>query len=44
MDFHVPGIKHTLHKYSTVLIRGARLRDLPGIKHRVIRGKNDLTV
>jgi len=39
---HIPGIKHTLQKYSTVLIQGARVRDLPGIKHRVIRGKFDL--
>lgn len=39
---HIPGIKHTLQKYSTVLIRGASVRDLPGIKHRVIRGKFDL--
>lgn len=39
---HIPGVKHTLQKYSTVLIRGASVRDLPGIKHRVIRGKFDL--
>jgi len=39
---HVPGVKHTLQKYSTVLIKGASVRDLPGIKHRVIRGKFDL--
>lgn len=39
---HIPGIKHTLQKYSTVLVRGARVRDLPGIKYRVIRGKFDL--
>jgi small subunit ribosomal protein S12 len=39
---HIPGIKHSLQKYSSVLIRGARVRDLPGIKYRVIRGKFDL--
>jgi small subunit ribosomal protein S12 len=39
---HIPGVKHTLQKYSTVLIRGAKVRDLPGIKYRVIRGKFDL--
>ena len=39
---HIPGIKHTLQKYSTVLIRGAKVRDLPGINFRVIRGKFDL--
>lgn len=39
---HIPGIKHSLQKYSSVLIRGAKVRDLPGIKYRVIRGKFDL--
>lgn len=39
---HIPGVKHTLQKYSTVLVRGAQVRDLPGIKYRVIRGKFDL--
>ena len=39
---HIPGIKHNLQKYSTVLIRGGHVKDLPGIKYRVIRGKYDL--
>ena len=39
---HIPGIKHSLQRYSTVLIRGGRVKDLPGIKYRVIRGKFDL--
>lgn len=39
---HIPGIKHTLQKHSTVLIRGGRVRDLPGVKYRVVRGKFDL--
>jgi small subunit ribosomal protein S12 len=39
---HIPGIKHGLSRYSTVLIRGGRVRDLPGVKYRVIRGKFDL--
>lgn len=39
---HVPGISHSLQNYSTVLIRGAKVRDLPGIKYRAIRGKFDL--
>ena len=38
----IPGIKHSLQKYSVVLIRGGRVRDLPGIKYRVVRGKFDL--
>lgn len=39
---HIPGIKHSLQKYSTVLIRGGRVKDLPGVKYRIIRGKFDL--
>lgn len=39
---HIPGVKHSLQKYSTVLIRGGRVKDLPGVKYRVIRGKFDL--
>lgn len=39
---HIPGIKHSLQRYSTVLIRGGRVRDLPGIKYRAIRNKFDL--
>lgn len=39
---HIPGIKHNLQRYSTVLIRGGRVRDLPGVKYRLIRGKFDL--
>jgi small subunit ribosomal protein S12 len=38
---HIPGIKHSLQRYSTILMRGGRTRDLPGIKYRVIRGKFD---
>jgi len=39
---HIPGIKHNLQKYSTVLIRGGRVRDLPGVRYRLVRGKFDL--
>jgi small subunit ribosomal protein S12 len=39
---HIPGEGHTLQKHSTVLIRGCRVRDLPGMKYRAIRGKYDL--
>ena len=35
---HIPGVRHTLQKFSTVLCRGCRVRDTPGIKFRVIRG------
>jgi small subunit ribosomal protein S12 len=39
---HIPGIKHNLQKFSTVLIRGGRAKDLPGVKYRAIRGVLDL--
>ena len=39
---HIPGIKHSLQKYSTILFRGGNVRDLPGIKYRLIRNKFDL--
>lgn len=35
---HIPGEGHNLQKFSTVLCRGSRVRDTPGIKYRVIRG------
>lgn len=39
---HIPGVRHTLQKFSNVLVRGGRVRDLPGVKYRLIRGKFDL--
>jgi small subunit ribosomal protein S12 len=41
---HIPGIKHSLQRYSTVLLRGGRVKDLPGVKYRLIRGKFDLKI
>ena len=38
---HVPGIGHSLQRYSTVLVRGCRVRDIPAMKYRIIRGKFD---
>jgi len=38
----VPGESHTLQQHSTVLIRGARVRDLIGVSYSVVRGKYDL--
>ena len=35
---HIPGEGHNLQKFSTVLCRGSRVRDTPGIKYRVVRG------
>ena len=39
---YIPGEGHTLQEYSTVLIRGGRVKDLPGVKYHVVRGKYDL--
>jgi len=41
INAYVPGEGHTLQEYSTVLIRGGRVKDLPGIKYKLIRGKYD---
>jgi small subunit ribosomal protein S12 len=35
---HIPGEGHRLMKFSSVLCRGCRVRDTPGIKYRIIRG------
>jgi len=42
INCHIPGETHNLRKFSTVLVRGGRVPDIPGIKYRVIRGKFDL--
>lgn len=38
----IPGEGHGLQKFSTLLVRGARVRDLPGVKYKAIRGIFDL--
>lgn len=38
---YIPGEGHNLQEYSTVLIRGGRVQDLPGVKYHIIRGKLD---
>jgi small subunit ribosomal protein S12 len=38
---YIPGIGHTLQQYSSVLVRGGRVKDLPGVKYHLIRGKYD---
>jgi len=38
---YIPGEGHNLQEYSTVLIKGGRVKDLPGIKYRLVRGKLD---
>jgi len=43
VNVYIPGEGHTLQEYSTVLMRGGRVKDLPGIKYHLVRGKFDLT-
>jgi small subunit ribosomal protein S12 len=38
---YIPGIGHNLAEHSIVSIRGGRVRDLPGVRYHVIRGKFD---
>lgn len=38
---YIPGEGHNLQEYSTVLIRGGRVKDLPGIKYHLVPGKFD---
>lgn len=38
---YIPGESHNLQVYSTVLVRGGRVKDLPGVKYHLIRGKFD---
>lgn len=40
---YIPGIDHNLQEHSTVLIRGGRVRDLPGVRYHVVRGVLDCT-
>jgi len=38
---YIPGIGHNLQEYSNVLVRGGRVKDLPGVKYHIIRGTLD---
>jgi len=40
---YIPGIGHNLQEHSVVLIRGGRVRDLPGVRYHIIRGTLDAT-
>lgn len=39
---YIGGIGHTLSEHSIVLVRGGRVKDLPGVKYHIVRGKFDL--
>jgi small subunit ribosomal protein S12 len=38
---YIPGIGHNLQEHSIVLVRGGRVRDLPGVRYKIIRGALD---
>ena len=40
---YIPGIGHTLQEHSIVLIRGGRVKDLPGVRYHIVRGSLDAT-
>ena len=41
VNTYIPGVGHNLQEHSVVLIRGGRVRDLPGVRYHVIRGTLD---
>lgn len=41
IEAYIPGEGHNLQEYSIVLLRGGRVKDLPGVKYHLIRGKYD---
>lgn len=42
VNSYIPGIGHNLQEHSVVLIRGGRVKDLPGVRYHIIRGVLDL--
>jgi small subunit ribosomal protein S12 len=40
---YIPGVGHKLQEHSVVLIRGGRVKDLPGVRYHVVRGTLDST-
>ncbi len=40
---YIPGEKHSLQEHSVVLIRGGRVKDLPGVRYHIVRGTLDAT-
>ncbi len=40
---YIPGVGHNLQEHSIVLIRGGRVKDLPGVRYHIVRGILDTT-
>jgi len=43
VNAYIPGVGHTLQEHSVVLVRGGRVKDLPGVRYHVVRGTLDST-
>ena len=39
---YIPGIGHNLQEHSVVMIRGGRVKDLPGVRYHIVRGRLDI--
>ncbi|MFA5692105.1 MAG: 30S ribosomal protein S12 [Acholeplasmataceae bacterium] len=40
---YIPGVGHSLQEHSVVLVRGGRVKDLPGVRYHIVRGTLDTT-
>ncbi|MCX6362313.1 MAG: 30S ribosomal protein S12 [Armatimonadetes bacterium] len=40
---YIPGIGHNLQEHSVVMVRGGRVKDLPGVRYHIVRGTLDAT-
>ena len=40
---YIPGVGHNLQEHSIVLVRGGRVKDLPGVRYKIVRGALDAT-
>ena len=40
---YIPGVGHNLQEHSLVLVRGGRVKDLPGVRYHIVRGALDTT-
>jgi small subunit ribosomal protein S12 len=43
VNAYIPGVGHNLQEHSVVLVRGGRVKDLPGVRYHIIRGTLDTT-
>jgi small subunit ribosomal protein S12 len=43
VNAYIPGVGHALQEHSVVLVRGGRVKDLPGVRYHIVRGTLDST-